>query len=91
MYKRWIMLVSGKVQGVYYRASAEDLAKRLSLTGYAKNLPDGRVEIVAEGFQEDLQALKDWCEEGPPAARVTRVDVAEAPASEEFREFRIEN
>ncbi|MFL1452988.1 acylphosphatase [Marinobacter sp. GN3S48] len=91
MRTRWVIVVSGKVQGVYYRSSTEDVARRLNLTGYAKNLSDGRVEIVAEGLQEDLQALKDWCEEGPPAARVTGVEVREAPVSDEFREFRIKD
>ncbi|MGF2685714.1 acylphosphatase [Marinobacter sp. DUT-3] len=91
MRTRWVILVSGKVQGVCYRASTEDVARRLNLTGYAKNLPDGRVEIVAEGLQDDLQALKDWCEEGPPAARVTGVEVREVPVSDEFREFRIKD
>lgn len=89
MYKRWIMLVSGKVQGVCYRASTEDVARRLSLKGYAKNLPDGRVEVVAEGAHEDLQALRDWCEEGPPAAVVDAVNATEYPATGEFTNFDI--
>lgn len=89
MQKRWTMLVSGKVQGVCYRASTEDVARRLHLTGYARNLPDGRVEVVAEGAQEDLQALRDWCEEGPPAAAVDTISATEDPATGEFTSFGI--
>lgn len=47
--KRWQLLISGRVQGVYYRASTEQKASSLGLTGFARNLPDGRVEIIAEG------------------------------------------
>ncbi|WP_297795396.1 acylphosphatase [uncultured Marinobacter sp.] len=89
MHKRWTMLVSGKVQGVCYRASTEDVAHQLRLTGYARNLPDGRVEVVAEGAHEDLQALRDWCEEGPPAAVVDTINATEGPATGEFTNFGI--
>lgn len=87
MRTRWVMLVSGKVQGVCYRASTEDVARRLGLTGYARNLTDGRVEVVAEGAHEDLQALRDWCEEGPPAAVVDNIDATESSATGEFTTF----
>lgn len=87
--KRWSLLVSGLVQGVYYRASTEAQAMRLGLTGYARNLPDGRVEIVAEGTPEQLEHLRSWCEVGPSAARVDSVEVAEQAPTGEFSSFGI--
>ena len=71
-------LVSGRVQGVFYRASTAERARALGLTGYAKNLPDGRVEVLACGEEEKVQELCDWLRQGPPAAKVERVDVSEA-------------
>jgi len=85
--KRWKMVISGKVQGVYYRASTEKEANRLGLGGYARNLPDGRVEVIAEGSPEELQQLHKWCQEGPPAAKVTGIEVEEQRANGEFHNF----
>lgn len=87
--KRWSLLVSGLVQGVYYRASTEAQAVRLGLNGYARNLPDGRVEIVAEGTQQQLEQLRNWCEVGPSAARVDSVEVSEQEPTGEFSSFGI--
>jgi acylphosphatase len=75
--RRVRLLISGRVQGVYYRASTVDRARQLGLGGYARNLPDGRVEVVAEGDAQRVQLLIDWCHEGPPAARVGWVEVSE--------------
>ncbi len=66
--------VSGRVQGVFYRASTQEMARRLGVTGHALNLPDGRVEVLACGPVEAVEALCAWLWEGPPAARVARVD-----------------
>ncbi len=66
-------LVSGKVQGVFFRASTREHALDLGLSGRATNLPDGRVEVVAEGSAEALAALEAWLQEGPPAAHVESV------------------
>lgn len=66
-------LVSGRVQGVYYRASARREAEALGLTGWVCNLADGRVELVAMGPEHALQRLRDWLWRGPPSARVTGV------------------
>ncbi|MEX2475220.1 acylphosphatase [Marinobacter sp.] len=86
--KRWTMLISGKVQGVSYRASTQQIAKQLGVTGYARNLPDGRVEVVAQGAVENLQAFRIWCAKGPSAAEVTGITVSEDDAeNEEFRDF----
>lgn len=86
---RWTMVISGKVQGVSYRASAEAIASRLDITGYVRNLEGGQVEIVAEGPLEDLDAFRLWCEEGPPAARVENIDTREEPVTGDFTAFSI--
>ncbi|BCX87677.1 acylphosphatase [Methylomarinovum tepidoasis] len=86
--KRWHIWVSGRVQGVFYRAHTVEAARRLGLTGWVRNLPDGRVEIVAEGEEKALQALLDWCRQGPPLARVTEVVWRdEGPATGESHAF----
>ena len=70
-------LVSGRVQGVAYRASAQHKARTLGLQGYAENLPDGRVRVVAQGEPAAVAALGDWLWQGPAMARVSAVDVTE--------------
>jgi acylphosphatase len=67
-------LVSGRVQGVFFRASTRDEAVELGIAGSAKNLDDGRVEVFATGSDAALAALETWLEHGPPSARVDRVD-----------------
>ncbi|MDW8479973.1 MAG: acylphosphatase [Xanthomonadales bacterium] len=74
-------LVSGRVQGVFFRASTAEEAGRLGLRGFARNLADGRVEVVAEGEAEALEALARWLWRGPPLARVEAV-VETAPGEE---------
>jgi acylphosphatase len=71
-------LVSGKVQGVFFRASTARAAAEHGLRGYAINLPDGRVEVVAAGSPQALVALREWLQRGPPQARVAAVE--ESPA-----------
>jgi acylphosphatase len=73
--------VSGQVQGVFYRQSTAMEAARLGLSGSVRNLPDGSVEVVAEGIRADVETLVAWCRRGPPAARVADVAAAwEAPS-----------
>ena len=68
------------MQGVWYRGSCAEQARALGISGWARNLPDGRVEIVAEGNPEAVDKLVEWCRHGPPTARVTAVEVhAEEP------------
>lgn len=71
-------LVSGKVQGVFYRASTAERARALNITGYAKNLPDGCVEVLACGDEAKVRELIDWLWKGPPAAKVGGVAIEEA-------------
>ena len=83
------VLVGGRVQGVGYRYFAQRRAHDRRLTGYAVNLPDGRVKIRAEG---ELQAIEQFVRDlggGPPLARVDRVDVSSVPFSGRYREFGI--
>ncbi len=87
--KRAHIWVSGRVQGVYYRATTCEVAKRLRLTGWVRNLPDGRVEIVAEGPEDALKALIDWCWEGPPLARVEDVEVKWEEPTGQYDDFRV--
>ncbi|MEW9571319.1 acylphosphatase [Rhodanobacter sp. Si-c] len=72
-------LVGGRVQGVFYRASTREQALALGLLGHARNLPDGRVEVVAEGSAAALDALERWLWQGPPAAQVDAVERTELP------------
>ncbi len=67
--------VSGRVQGVFYRDSTRQQAERLGVTGWVRNLPDGRVEAQLQGSDEAVDHLLDWCYSGPPHARVTDVRV----------------
>ena len=67
-------LVSGKVQGVFFRASTREQAQRLGLRGHARNLPDGRVEVLAAGEPDAIDALAQWLKHGPPQARVDAVE-----------------
>ncbi|WP_336038153.1 acylphosphatase [Halobacterium yunchengense] len=69
------VLVSGKVQGVYYRANTREAATDRGVDGWVRNLRDGRVEAVFEGDREAVEAMVEWCHEGSPAARVDGVEV----------------
>ncbi len=75
-------LVSGTVQGVFFRASTARQAEQLQLRGWAKNLPDGRVEVLAIGTPEAVAQLSDWLWQGPPRARVAAVEASEAAAND---------
>lgn len=72
---RLVALIKGRVQGVGYRAFAQKKALELGLSGYAENLPDGRVEVVAEGPKEDLLAFLHHLKQGPRLSRVDEVEV----------------
>ena len=87
--KRVHILVSGRVQGVFYRASTREKASQLGLSGWVRNLPDGRVELVAEGPEEQIDALIEWCHKGPPVARVDKVEIDYEEPRAEFDGFRV--
>jgi acylphosphatase len=75
-YVRAHLIVSGKVQGVYFRAETQRAALRIGVTGWVRNKSDGTVEAEAEGAREDVAALVDWCKNGSPLSKVDKVDVA---------------
>ena len=75
-------LVGGKVQGVFFRASTREQALKLGLRGYAKNLADGRVEVLAEGEAPAIDALERWLHVGPPMASVASVERCDAVAGD---------
>lgn len=75
-------LVSGRVQGVFFRASAQQEAQRLGLTGWARNLPDGRVEVLACGDTAGLDEYRRWLQQGPPKAEVEGIEEEDRPAEQ---------
>jgi acylphosphatase len=83
------VVVEGRVQGVGFRASTWQEARRLGLTGWVRNRADGRVEAVAEGPRERLDAFVAWCGGGPSFARVERIETSFEEARDEFGDFRI--
>jgi len=83
------LLIHGRVQGVYYRASMLQEAQKLGLTGWVRNRPDGSVEAVAEGPRSQLEKLISWCWKGPPGAKVSRIDPQWLAAQYSEREFSI--
>jgi acylphosphatase len=78
------VLVSGRVQGVFFRASLREVAVEHGVAGAARNLADGRVEAVLEGPPVAVEAVIAWCRHGPPRARVAAVDVVEEPVRGEM-------
>ena len=87
--KRINLVVRGRVQGVYFRASAQREARRLGLTGWVKNRGDGSVEVLAEGEEDAIRELYGWAQKGPGAARVDRVDTRWRSFTGDHPDFRI--
>ncbi len=89
MEKRLHIVVGGRVQGVWFRASTRRVARALGLRGTVWNRSDGRVEIIAEGEESSLRRLLDWAGEGPPAARVDELESDWSEPTGEFSDFEI--
>jgi acylphosphatase len=89
MTKRYHVLISGRVQGVFFRANTCKSAVALGLTGWVRNLPDGRVETLFEGEPKNAEAMLAWCRTGTPPARVDHVEVVEENAEGSFTGFDI--
>jgi acylphosphatase len=87
--KRIHVYIRGRVQGVFFRAETQKTAKSNGLTGWVRNMPDGRVEALFEGEDESMNKMLKWCHIGPPAARVEEVIITEEPYTSEFRDFSI--
>lgn len=84
------LLVKGRVQGVAFRAYTQMEARKLHLCGYVRNLPDGSVEILAEGGKKTLEKLVEWAHQGSPVSQVEEVIVTYSSTAEEFNSFRID-
>jgi len=69
------LLIKGRVQGVFYRAFTRDIATQLDLRGWVRNLPDGAVEALLEGYRDEIEKAIEHCSSGPPGARVDGIDV----------------
>ena len=87
--KHWNIKVTGKVQGVFFRASTKAVADQLGVKGYVKNLSDGSVYIEAEGDKFALESLLEFCGEGPENAEVDQVDYEESADLKGFRNFEV--
>ncbi len=89
MNSRVYVLVSGKVQGVFFRSSAKKRADELRLTGWVRNIEDGRVEAVFEGEQEKVDKMVEWCRKGPNYADVKDIQVISEKYTGEFNDFSV--
>ena len=83
------LIISGRVQGVFYRASCKEIAQSLSLTGWVRNLPTSQVEVLVQGEKEQIEKLINWCKKGPPSAKVSSVDIQWGEVKENFKGFSI--
>jgi acylphosphatase len=83
------LIISGEVQGVFFRANTRDKAVDLGLKGWVRNLVDGRVEVVAEGERERIEQLIEFCREGSPGAEVEDIEIKWEKAKNEFAGFDI--
>jgi acylphosphatase len=88
--KRIHLVIRGRVQGVYFRASAVREAKRLGLTGWVKNRQDTAVEVVAEGEEDQVKDFLAWAQHGPATARVDKIDTRWRSYTGEFASFTID-
>ena len=83
------IIISGRVQGVWFRASTKQMAKQLGLTGWVRNTPDGCVEAVFEGEENIINKMIEWCHKGPPLSKVKNVEVKNQEPTNEFIDFSI--
>lgn len=83
------VFVSGRVQAVFFRAETRREARRRGVKGWVRNLRDGRVEALFEGEKEAVKELIEFCRQGPPAAKVTNLDVNWEDYTGEFEDFRV--
>jgi len=89
MIKRVHVIISGRVQGVFFRAETKRVADSLGLKGWVKNRPDGSVEALFEGDETAINRMLKWCWKGPLLARVNNVEVQEEPSEGTLKDFRI--
>lgn len=87
--KKVRIIVSGRVQGVSFRYYTKQFADKLNLKGSVKNLPNGTVEVIAEGKEDSINQIIDFCKKGPSWAHVEKIIVEEEPETEKLKEFKI--
>lgn len=87
--KRVYLLIEGRVQGVFFRTTARDVARRLGVKGWIRNRWDGKVELILEGDEDRVNKMIDWCHQGPPGALVSGVEIKPQPFKGEFNSFTI--
>lgn len=87
--KQLHLIIRGRVQGVFYRKSAYEKALSLDIKGFVRNLPDESVELVAQGEEEKLTALLNWCQIGPPMADVKKINSTWTNDLQDFQTFQI--
>ena len=87
--KRIHIFVTGRVQGVFFRQSTRVMAIKNNVNGWVRNLDDGRVEIVAEGENQDIDNLADWCKTGPANSRVDKFELLDEESADEFENFEV--
>jgi acylphosphatase len=83
------LIIKGKVQGVFFRASTKEMAEKLNITGWVKNTDGGDVEVRAQGEDEALEKFIAWCRRGPSQAKVTQVEINRDLPEEKFDRFKI--
>jgi len=83
------VLISGKVQGVWFRSSTKQKAEQLGLTGWVRNTPEGDVEAVFEGEEKIIKEMIEWCHRGPPLAKVENVEVKKQNLTNGFDGFSV--
>lgn len=88
--RRVRVLITGRVQGVFFRAYTRDAARRAGVTGWVRNLADGRVEALFEGDADKVEQIIEWCRKGSPLARVEHVEVLDEAYRGEFENFDIQ-
>ena len=87
--KRIHIFIAGRVQGVFFRQSTRVIAIKNNVNGFVRNLDDGRVEIVAEGEQQNINNLATWCKTGPANSRVDEFELSEENSTSEFENFEV--
>lgn len=83
------LIISGHVQGVFYRASCQEVAIKYDLKGYVQNLSTGQVEVITQGEKEKIEKLIEWCKKGPSDARVSNIKIEWHDIKEKFSGFNI--
>ena len=83
------LIIRGRVQGVWFRASTQEAADKLGIKGWVRNTPDGAVEAHIQGEDSSVEKMLSWCYHGPPGARVDHIDISRVNPDEEYKAFNI--